>query len=271
MERNTLNRILIGAGVVLVAGAAGLYFYKGRSSPPPPPEPVVAAPAPATEAPAELPENPLPADGDGSGSSLPSLADSDAPLAGELGNLFGTESVKAWLLPETLVRRLVATVDNMPRGKPADRLRPVKYLEGQFEVTRVAGTSGGDDTITLADANYVRYDALVRLVSAADMQQVANLYKRYYPLFQQSYEELGYPGKYFNDRLVVALDHLLQTPEIASPVLLTQPKVFYEFADPSLEARSAGQKLLLRMGPRNQAAVKTKLRELRAAVAKSSP
>ena len=269
MDRNTLNRILVGVGLALVAGAAGLYIYKGRDSSPPP-APVVATPAPET--PPEAVENPLPAATDDAASAtpLPALADSDAPLAADLGALFGTESVTAWLVPETLVRRLVVTVDNMPRAKPADRLRPVKYLEGQFEVNRVAATTpGGDDSITLADANHVRYDALVRLVAAADMQQVANLYKRYYPLFQQSYEELGFPGKYFNDRLVAVIDHLLQTPEVASPVLLTQPKVFYQFADPSLEARSAGQKLLLRMGPRNELAVKNKLRELRAAVARS--
>jgi hypothetical protein len=45
-----------------------------------------------------------------------------------------------------------------------------------------------------------------------------------------------------------------------------QPKVFYEFADPKLEARSAGQKLLIRMGPQNAAALKKKLREIRSQI-----
>jgi hypothetical protein len=40
----------------------------------------------------------------------------------------------------------------------------------------------------------------------------------------------------------------------------------YQFADPNLEALSAGQKLLLRMGPANAVIVKAKLRELRSAV-----
>ena len=267
MERNTLNRILVGVGLVLVASAVGLYIYRSRTAAPPPPPPAAAVPQ---EAPPAVVENPLPnTAGDSAGAApLPALAASDAPLAAELSTLFGAESVTAWVNPEMLIRRLVVTVDNMPRAKPADRLRPVKYVEGQFEVTRSAAPPGGDETITLADANYARYDALVRLVSAADMQPVAKLYTHYYPLFQQSYEELGFPGKYFNDRLVAVIDHLLQTPEVSSPVLLTQPKVFYQFADPSLEARSAGQKLLLRMGPRNAQAVKTKLRELRTAVAK---
>ncbi|HEV7632004.1 MAG TPA: DUF3014 domain-containing protein [Steroidobacteraceae bacterium] len=268
MERNILNRVLVGVGLALVAGAVGLYIYRSRTATPPPPPPAAAAPQ---EAPPAVVENPLPKTaGDAAGAApLPELAASDAPLAAELSTLFGAESVSAWLMPEMLIRRLVVTVDNMPRSKPADRLRPVKYVEGQFEVTRdTAATPGGDETITLADSNYARYDSVVRLISAADMQPVAKLYTRYYPLFQQSYEELGFPGKYFNDRLVAVIDHLLQTPEVSSPILLTQPKVFYQFADPSLEARSAGQKLLLRMGPRNAQAVKAKLRELRTAVAK---
>jgi hypothetical protein len=44
--------------------------------------------------------------------------------------------------------------------------------------------------------------------------------------------------------------------------------VFYQFADPSLEERSAGQKLMIRLGPENAAIVKQKLRALRQEVAK---
>jgi hypothetical protein len=39
--------------------------------------------------------------------------------------------------------------------------------------------------------------------------------------------------------------------------------VLYEFADPDLETRSAGQKIMLRMGPENAARVKAKLWQLR--------
>jgi hypothetical protein len=63
------------------------------------------------------------------------------------------------------------------------------------------------------------------------------------------------------------IDHLLETPEVDGPVKLVQPGVFYEFADPSLESRSSGQKLLLRMGSDNAAAVKLKLRDVRREIA----
>jgi hypothetical protein len=45
-----------------------------------------------------------------------------------------------------------------------------------------------------------------------------------------------------------------------------QPSVLYKYADPKLESLSSGQKLLIRMGPENETAVKAKLRELRAAL-----
>jgi hypothetical protein len=64
------------------------------------------------------------------------------------------------------------------------------------------------------------------------------------------------------------IDHLLQAPEVSAPIRLVQPKVFYEYADTDLESRSAGQKLLIRMGPANSRAIKAKLREFRAEIAK---
>jgi len=45
-----------------------------------------------------------------------------------------------------------------------------------------------------------------------------------------------------------------------------QPKVFWEYADASLENRSAGQKLLIRMGPKNARIIKAKLRDFRAEI-----
>jgi hypothetical protein len=91
-----------------------------------------------------------------------------------------------------------------------------------------------------------------------------------YPLFQQAFVELGYPDGYFNDRLIEVIDHLLEAPEPKGPVKLVSPKVLYEFADPELERLSSGQKMMIRVGPENEARLKAKLREIRAAVAAQS-
>ena len=62
------------------------------------------------------------------------------------------------------------------------------------------------------------------------------------------------------------IDHLLATPDLVGPIALAVPHVLYEFADPALEERSAGQKALLRMGRGNALRLKAKLRDLRAAL-----
>ena len=61
------------------------------------------------------------------------------------------------------------------------------------------------------------------------------------------------------------------TPQVTGPIDLVRPNVMYLFADPALESRPAGQKLLIRMGPENALVVKQKLSELRAIIAAAPP
>jgi hypothetical protein len=100
------------------------------------------------------------------------------------------------------------------------------------------------------------------------------MYRELYPLFQSAYEGIGFPGRHFNDRLVDVIDHLLATPEPTEPLTVQQvdvkgsvpslrPWVRYEFSDPELEARSAGQKIFLRIGLEHQRRLKAKLAEVR--------
>jgi len=109
------------------------------------------------------------------------------------------------------------------------------------------------------------------VVSQLDAKQLGALYIRYYPLFQQSYQNLGYPNGYFNDRLVEVIDNLLETPDPKGSIDLVRPNVMYIYANPALESRSAGQKLLMRMGPENAKAIKAKLTELRAVIVAEPP
>jgi hypothetical protein len=99
-----------------------------------------------------------------------------------------------------------------------------------------------------------------------DARRLVMLYKRFYPLFQQEYRSIGYPNGYFNDRVVEAIDDLLATEMPDSVVTLTQPRVLFEYADPALEQRSVGQRILVRMGPEHAARLKSKLREIRTAL-----
>lgn len=260
MEEDTKKYLWWGIPIVVVAGLVAALYY-GRKHEQEQPVAEQVQPAPVATAPERSANHPIDS-GASTGAPLPALGDSDAAVHESLSGIFGN-AIDRFLVPKDIVRHVVATIDNLPRKKTSVQMWPVQPTGG----LPVVDSQG--ESLTLSEQNYARYAPLMALVRNTDTKQVAALYKRYYPLFQQAYSELGYPDAYFNNRLVEVIDHLLQTPEITGPVALKQPGVFYEFADQSLEDRSSGQKLLLRMGPTNAATIKMKLRELRREVARS--
>ena len=244
--------LLIGASAIGV----GVYLWRSGASVPEPPPPVAAIePAPAAPPPAPRILHPLP-ETPAAATPLPPLASSDALITDTLTGLFGREAYARFFYPEGLVRRFVATIDNLPRKTAAVQLMPVKPVPGNFVV------SGNEKGIEIGAGNALRYRPYVLAMEAVEAKRLVAAYVRLYPLFQTAYQELGYPQGYFNDRLVQAIDDLLAAPDIAAPRLV-QPKVLYEFAEADLQERSAGQKMMLRMGSGNAARVKDKLRAIR--------
>ncbi len=202
---------------------------------------------------------------DGNLVSLPPLDESDSYFLLALIDAFGSEMGRQ-LVSDALVDKFVASIDNLTRSHVAEKIRPINRLSGTFDVEVI----DGDDQFFLSRQNYERYDLLVNLVDRADLSTVAEMYRRFYPLFQESYVRLGYPNGYFNDRVVEVIDHLLATPAPAEPVYLVRPHVLYEYADPDLEALSSGQKQLLRMGSSHAARIKSALRDLRVLITQSA-
>lgn len=260
-ERNSNTVVWIAIPILLLAGFAA--WYLGREEPAEPPvaapaaepvEPVAAEPRHPVEPPpaAEEPRGEL--------QPLPSLDDSDEYFKLEMRGLLG-DAVPP--LSDALIERLVATIDNLPRAAVAERVRPVGPPGTPFAVS---GQDGSGEFL-LGPDNFRRYDALARQIARVDPGEAAEVYRRYYPLFQKAYVGLGYPDGYFNDRLVEVIDHLLATPEVEGPIALVRPHVLYQFADPELEALSAGQKLMLRIGPENRELVSDALRDFRARIA----
>ena len=274
-------------GVLLVlailAGAAGFAWWHWFR---PPVVPVDATPSaasapdqPAAEvtppAPEQAvgPQNPIDALAPPE-AALPRLNDADARVTTALGELLGGAKSLSFLQLDGFVRRVVATVDNLVRPQAAARMWPVQPAPGRFTV---AGGAGGAPA-TIDPANAARYGTFVAFAEAVNVERAAALYARLYPLFQEAYEELGYPGRYFNDRLIAVLDHLLQAPEPEGPVAVTlvevkgeyatpRPWTRYEFVDPELESLSSGQKMLVRMGVANERRLKAQLAAFRARIA----
>jgi hypothetical protein len=241
---------------VLLIVLAGLFFWPGAKRPEPQTKAAPAPPEPAVRYPVESVE-PSP-------DPLPALAESDRSIIDAIDALFGRRMPK-FLYLQNIVHRIVATVDNLPRDHVAPKLMPVKPVAG------APATENNGETLILSPRNAARYEVYVQAMDAVPTKAMAAVYARYYPLFQEQYERLGYSGKYFNDRAVEVIDHLLATPEVREPLGLVQPGVLYEFADPKLEALSAGQKTLLRMGTAQRQKVKSKLRELRQALVSMAP
>ena len=261
---------------IVAATGAGLYWWKEKAdrelrfgelpvprveappqAPPPPPaagtQPEVLHPLPEQQPP------------QAEAKPLPPLDQSDEAIHESLAGTLGKQRASGLIITKDIARRVVATIDNLPRHKVAARLLPVRPVAGQIV------TSGEGDLVTLSPANYVRYAAYVRLARGLDAKEVVALYVHFYPLFQEAYEELGYPRKYFNDRLLQAIDDLLAAPDVPAPVKLVRPKVLYEFEDAELEDLSAGQKILIRIGPENAAVIKAKLRDIRHELAAEVP
>lgn len=256
--RASLLPWVLALAVALVALAAGYYAWFARE--PAPARPPAAAPAAEAPAVAPLPAIRHPVPAAEPASPLPALDMSDSMVRQMLAALLGSKAFNEFVFPSGIIRRIVATVDNLPRARAPRRVFPLHDVPGGFR------TSGREERLAIAPENSARYAPYVRALELLDAAALVKTYVQLYPLFQRAYEELGFPGRHFNDRLIEAMDDLLAAPEVAAPIRLLQPKVLYEYADPDLETRSAGQKILIRMGPDNASRVKAKLREIRRAL-----
>jgi hypothetical protein len=248
--------------LLMVLAASAVFFYLWRQNAPQQPvpatpavqPPVAAEAAPAIRHPIE---NAQGAAANTETKPLPALMVSDTTMQNTLADLFGPASLGKVFYEDAIIHRFVTTVDNLPRKTIPSRNLPVKPIAGTL------ATSAKDDNISISADNASRYTPYVRMAESIDAKSLVSAYVHFYPLIQQDYRDLGYPKGYFNDRLIEAIDDLLAAPESKDSLQVVQPKVLYQYADPELEARSAGQKIMIRMGNENAAKVKAKLQEIR--------
>lgn len=247
--------ILIGIGI-----AAYLYFQQQQTntkplsvdipdiaSTTPPPDKT----APETRQILNAPEEEI---------TLPLLESSDNFMAMALEKLLNNKALMAIFINEQLINNILVTIDNLPRKQITMRLMPIKKAPGQFIVMESEGQT------VISPKNQARYSRYMQLTESIDPEQLVKLYLQLYPLLQQSYEQIGYPNQYFNDRLITVIDHLLAAPEVTAPIPLVQPKFFYLYADSELENRSIGQRILMRIGIENARIIKAKLSAIKEAL-----
>jgi hypothetical protein len=269
---NSTPRIVIIVAVIVAAGLGGYLWWQHQHRPVVPAPAPVAAPAP--QVPAAAPAPPPPAEPAirhpvASGhDKLPGLDDSDGYIKNALLDLLGKKSALSFLVLDGFARRFVATVNNLATDNAASQSWPVKRTEGWFQVDAPSGSG------VISSQNAARYRPFVDFVAGVDSRRAVSLYVRLYPLFQRAYEDLGFPGKYFNDRVIEVIDNLLATPDVTGPIKVKTvaadgtpvapgPGRLYVYEDPALESATVGQKILLRVGPDNARKLKAKLGEVR--------
>jgi Protein of unknown function (DUF3014) len=244
--------ILVGV-VLLIPAAVGVMSYRflrGRSQTVAPEAPQQAAvPAPIAELPPVEPTVPPRAD-------LPRLDASDAFVRKLAERLSANPAWAKWLLNDGLVRRFVASVDNVAEGRAPKAHLGFLAPKGEFRARESRGEA------TIDPATYRRYDVVADVVGSLDAAGCAKLYQETRPLFRDAYRDLGYPDRNFDDTLKKAIQVLLATPEPRGDLRLRRAVKSWKLADSDYEALSPAQKQLLRFGPENMAKIKRKLREI---------
>ncbi|MGM8226696.1 DUF3014 domain-containing protein [Cellvibrio sp. ARAG 10.3] len=269
-QNKSITTTVVMVLIAVVVVAAIMFFYwrpakeeeKNVSLPPPSvqPEPE-QTPEPEPLRPVYEAPKPEPQE-----EPLPELSNSDQYVLDAFSKL--AAGAPALIVPEEVIRKFVRAVNAVEEGKVVHEYRPLVSPAPPFQVER-DGTVEEQQVqqYTLSRENYQRYDKYVATFAAIDAEALASLYKRFYPLLEEAYREMGLKKGNFHTVMLGAIDNLLAAPVVDGDVLLVRPKVFYQYADPALEKLPASHKLLLRMGPENTRRIQESLRSLRAELA----
>lgn len=191
---------------------------------------------------------------------LSRLEESDNQVMKALGKL--SADAVALTVPEEVIRKFVRAVNAVEEGKVVHEYRPIVSPAPPFIVQSRANSSE-QTQYTLSAENYQRYDNYVAALTSIDSDALAAFYKRFYPLLEEAFAEMGLKKGNFHTVMLGAIDRVLAAPVIDDEVVLVRPKVFYQFADADMEKLPAVHKLMLRMGPDNSRKIQASLERLR--------
>ena len=254
-EKNKVIFTVAAFLVVIVAGIAIYFlFFRGAPEKIPPTEQVeesVALPEEkvAEPEPKETAYAPIYAD----------IEESDSLVRELIKNISENPKLAQWLLTKDIIRKFTAAVDNIANGQsPRTHIDFFQPAES-FEVVEKNGM------LYMDPDSYERYDPVANVFVSLVPEETVILFRRFKPVIDEAYSELGYPDTDFEVTLKKAINELLEVP-VVKDVLLESKVISYEMVDPKLENLSEAQKHLLRMGPENVKKIQQKLRELKSAL-----
>lgn len=242
--------------VVLVASAVGIYYFFIRERA----KEVLPVQEVTEEQPVQVPvEEPVVEEE--APEPIKVELDKSDELARELAKeLSSYKKFAVWLKTEDLIRKFTAAVDNIANGLSPRPQIDFFTPKGNFKVIMK------NDLYYADPGGYNRYNLVADVFISLDSEGCVKLYRRFEPLIQEAYRDLGYPEKDFDKTLSAAMTELLKVPVVKGEMLLERKVISFEIADPRLENLSEAQKYLIRMGPENVRKIQGKLRELGSAL-----
>ncbi|MBV1872544.1 MAG: DUF3014 domain-containing protein [Gammaproteobacteria bacterium] len=196
---------------------------------------------------------------------LPDINSSDALFRKKWLELWAGGPIVPWGNTEQVVRKSTAVLDGLSQGKVVRNLLGVLALHRPFIAKKVVSANQGEGSVDVYHFNpesYNRYSPFVESITSIDAAQLVSFYLHLSPLFYEAYVELGYQSGDVNTLFMNTLAQIQAAPALSWNVRLIRPKVLFQFEDQELEQRSALDKQLFRMGPKNMRALQQKAREI---------
>ncbi len=246
MPRQALSPLVIALVILGVLGS-GAFIYYQMTKDLPTPQPVAST----SEGPDFEDDDPSPAP---AAIQVPPLDASDEVIRSLVDQVSEHPQLVRWAVNDDLVRRFVAAIDSTARGDSPRSHVTFMVPQGAFQAERQ------QQDLVIDDASFSRYDLMTQVFLSLDTATSVRLYRQLEPLFDEAYQDLGYPGGDFDNVLQKAIAHLLKTPIPEDPLEVEKGVRSYRFSDPVLENLSPAQKHYLRMGAGNMRQLHAKLR-----------
>jgi hypothetical protein len=182
---------------------------------------------------------------------------SDGTVKSKLLVLSDYDAFARLLIDESLLQHFVVMTNTLADEELSANSRVLNQPEKPFRTYIQA------DKEWIDPASYKRYAPYVEVFESLETESLLALYEEYKPAIKEIFAEIGNPSDNFEEKLVEAIEVLLDTPEVPVPVEVFTDSVMYKFADSRLESLTPPQKQLLRTGPENMRRIKAKLREIK--------
>ena len=242
--------LVIASGVVLLTGIWPPEEEPAPALTTPPPAPPPAPVVAEIEEPPPEPPPPPPAPVE---EPLPRLEESDDAVRDAVGDIPLGTAGQQYLIPGNIIERSASLIYLMAQGDVPYKLLPVSRPKAAFPIS-------DDGTQVVTDpAGFERYDALTQWLESLDLESLLSSLEWFIPLFREAWSYYGEDPAAFDMAVVMTLDLVIATPEMdLSEARLIRKEAVWIFEDPAIEGLAPIQKQVLRMGPENAEAIKTK-------------